>query len=992
MSEYTPIGREFRVSSEATQVEGLTTMTGLDDGRYVVVWWEQDFGAPARHEIAQIYSANGTPLKQVALPVSPAVLGISSLVGGGFVVTYQVATGDGNQPNIGAQIYDSTGVAVGETILIDPHFFRGGTTVAGLANGGFVISWADITETEGLLAQVFSPTGGRVGNTFVVSTSSTGENYPTVTGLADGNFVASWTHSDTANGNHFYAVEARLFTSGGAAIGNVFDVATATQGAVFLSRVTSLSNGGFVVTWRDNTGQHGDPDEGIMARVYGPGGAPLGNGFLVNHTTSGLQLYPEITSLADGGFVITWTDLSADDGSTNSNDIKAQIFDVSGSKVGDELTVNSTIEGNQWFSHVASLKDGGFVVAWTDSTYWEPAVVTNGVMARIYGADAWPKITVTTASPGVLAGQANVVALEEGGPAGSVHFELSRAASFPITVSVSLSPGDWAGDVSLTTLITIPAGATSFTTNVATALSDNKFDPIHSGQLLFTATGGIDPNTGSPRSLDFTQNDVPIQVVDQALSEAGHEDLQKGLEWGKDLIEYWKNATNAALTLNGIDIEHPKAAAGVYGKALEHVATLAGVIYDGTLVKFQLESRLQHARSVALLDKQAGAHEAFVAYETANVDFISGLVKSVLVGSGTAFSVGVIMGIAAIPTATIAAPVLLGIGVGWLANYTYEQLGFDATVKDSIKTYWDQANPKLDFENNWIQSLPATSPVVTPNLLQLTSTEHDGVLTGNLNVGATGNDLNNILLGNVGDNTLYALGGDDAVFGEGGNDRLVAGSGAGDDYYDGGSGTDVIIFASATLPVVIDLRAGTANGAETGQDTLANIEDVVAGAGNDIITGDDYANTLTGGAGQDAFIDTKAGHDGDRITDYARGDRIVISDATMAGFTYHLSGNLLSFTGGSVTLDNLHLPSIAASVAPEGGVQITFSGPPLILAGGGNVMLANGTGVLAQRSDGEKLGTPIVQVDHFLEAAQTLLPIEPQWNDSHMAYDPLLFS
>jgi hypothetical protein len=34
-----------------------------------------------------------------------------------------------------------------------------------------------------------------------------------------------------------------------------------------------------------------------------------------------------------------------------------------------------------------------------------------------------------------------------------------------------------------------------------------------------------------------------------------------------------------------------------------------------------------------------------------------------------------------------------------------------------------------------------------------------------------------------------------------------------------------------------------------------------------------------------------------------------------------------------VTLSELPHPSIAASAAPEGGVQILFSGPPIIVAG-----------------------------------------------------------
>lgn len=106
------------------------------------------------------------------------------------------------------------------------------------------------------------------------------------------------------------------------------------------------------------------------------------------------------------------------------------------------------------------------------------------------------------------------------------------------------------------------------------------------------------------------------------------------------------------------------------------------------------------------------------------------------------------------------------------------------------------------------------------------------------------------------------------------------------------------------------------------------------GDGNDVLTG---GGVLIGGAGNDTFKNSAAGLNGDTITDFSRGDRIVITDASLAGFGFSLSGSQLSFTGGSMTLSNLRFASIAASAAPEGGVQITFSGPPIVLSAGASV-------------------------------------------------------
>src|SRR5262249_59061913 len=85
------------------------------------------------------------------------------------------------------------------------------------------------------------------------------------------------------------------------------------------------------------------------------------------------------------------------------------------------------------------------------------------------------------------------------------------------------------------------------------------------------------------------------------------------------------------------------------------------------------------------------------------------------------------------------------------------------------------------------------------------------------------------------------------------SDILLGGSGddalqgrAGDDFLDGGNGSDTAGYALDTLGVIVDLVAGTASGAEAGNDTLVSIENVEGGLGNDIIRGDAGANHLLG--------------------------------------------------------------------------------------------------------------------------------------------------
>jgi Ca2+-binding RTX toxin-like protein len=109
---------------------------------------------------------------------------------------------------------------------------------------------------------------------------------------------------------------------------------------------------------------------------------------------------------------------------------------------------------------------------------------------------------------------------------------------------------------------------------------------------------------------------------------------------------------------------------------------------------------------------------------------------------------------------------------------------------------------------------------------------------------------------------------------------------------------------------------------------LAGNDVLNAGGGNDILTGGAGVDTLTGGSGNDAFSDTAAGLSGDTITDFTTGDKIVITDANMAGFSFTLSGNTLTFTGGSLTLSSVPSGTIVAHPAVGGGVELSIFQQP----------------------------------------------------------------
>ena len=96
-----------------------------------------------------------------------------------------------------------------------------------------------------------------------------------------------------------------------------------------------------------------------------------------------------------------------------------------------------------------------------------------------------------------------------------------------------------------------------------------------------------------------------------------------------------------------------------------------------------------------------------------------------------------------------------------------------------------------------------------------------------------------------------------------------------------------------------------------GNDTLsggAGNDTIDGGPGNDIITGGPGIDTLTGGTGADTFQDTAAGLNGDTITDFSPGDRIQITDLTLASANIQLVGNTITYgsgaSAGSINIGN----------------------------------------------------------------------------------------
>ena len=147
-------------------------------------------------------------------------------------------------------------------------------------------------------------------------------------------------------------------------------------------------------------------------------------------------------------------------------------------------------------------------------------------------------------------------------------------------------------------------------------------------------------------------------------------------------------------------------------------------------------------------------------------------------------------------------------------------------------------------------------------------------------VGGAGADE---ITGSTADNTLTGGAGSDVVDGGAGRDIFIATRGDGDDDYLGDVGVDTYDLSATLADATVDLVNKTAVSSDIGNDTIAEIENVIGGAGDDILIADVQPNELTGGKGDDEFkfnsiLDaTTARGVRDYIKDFQIGDKIDLS-------------------------------------------------------------------------------------------------------------------
>jgi Ca2+-binding RTX toxin-like protein len=231
---------------------------------------------------------------------------------------------------------------------------------------------------EGVYGQRFDADNIAVGAEFRVNNLTFAfQDNPAVTGLADGGFVVVFM-GQSQFGKTFATVGQR-YDSAGQQVGGEFDIGPGSQVESTDPQITTLADGSYVVTWLHRSALGGTQID-VQFQHFTANGVAIGGFQTVNSTLGEYQRGHDITALDNGGFVITWH-ASSQDGSRSG--VYARSYDASGVALGAEFRVNTHTANGQAGPSITALDSGGYVVVWTSINQ---DFMGRGVFGQIYDA------------------------------------------------------------------------------------------------------------------------------------------------------------------------------------------------------------------------------------------------------------------------------------------------------------------------------------------------------------------------------------------------------------------------------------------------------------------------------------------------------------------------------------------------------------------------------------------------------------------------------
>ena len=313
-----PRGAERQVNTYVLNDQIDQSVTARPDGGWIVAWRSYFQDSETWGVYQQAFSADGQPLgseTRVNAPLNSIGGGpevaplVTVLSDGGWVVTWSGLESGSSGSNIYQQQYSSSGQSIGGQTLVNTYtlYDQADHHTTALDGGGWVVIWASSGQSsagDAVCFQMYGANGQPLGAETLVNTQTRYQKAHTeITALDGGGWVITWTSfSQDGEGAGIYQ---RAYGANGQPLAGESRVNTYWEGDQRDARVVALSDGGWVVVWV-SAGQNGG-SSGVYQQVYNALGQAVGNELKVDSSTSSAQQLPELTALADGGWVVTWT-------------------------------------------------------------------------------------------------------------------------------------------------------------------------------------------------------------------------------------------------------------------------------------------------------------------------------------------------------------------------------------------------------------------------------------------------------------------------------------------------------------------------------------------------------------------------------------------------------------------------------------------------------------------------------------------------------------
>ncbi|WP_394889482.1 beta strand repeat-containing protein [Mesorhizobium sp. AaZ16] len=840
--------------------ENNSDLAALPNGGFLMVYQDNEgaFGTSLRLEQ---YNATGGSTSSVTIQSDAAAgapffsqphVAVSSATSA--LVVYQQDTGTG--PTIVGRIYDPSTNTVGAQISLIA--FAGGDTdpdVAVLTNGNYVITGTNNEAGDNrIIIRIVNPAGGNVlAVTPIASTDGDGfnDNEASVTALAGGGFVVSYTDRDGSDTDVAYS----MFNAAGTQIAS--GLAGSTAGTLTNNNnesvVSGLADGSFVIVL--------DNDEANTMEVthVNAAGTALGT-----FTFSGPGTEPSITDLGDGRFAVTWESLDATGG------VRMEILDTR------DFVNNPAV-------YTPESKQIG--------TIFDDVFTADGGASQVFGHDGNDTITESGSIKEYFGGNGNdtliVVSpinddVHDGG-SGNDTIDWSGASGFVVGATFDLNAG-----------LATAGGQDEVMVSFENLIGTNNDDIIigSGGGNILNGLDGNDTIEGgfSTDTVDAGAGNDIVRVLDGQFAD----DVDGGT--GIDLydLDYINQSIVINLAAGTLQVFDSGFAFGPLN-SVTGIENVFGGALDDTITG-DAQANVINGR---------GGNDSMTGGDGNDTYFVDAFGDQVFEANGVGTGNDTVRTSVSYSVAAqfVENMVLLGGGnINAVANNLNNTITGNAgnnaidgrggvdnmTGGNGNDTYFVDNLADNVFEANGAGT-GIDTVLHSVNFSVATQFVENMVMTGAGNINAIGNNLNNTITGNNGNNGIDGRGGADSMSGGLGNDTYYIDN-AGDQVFEAnGAGTDLVftsVSKSFAAQFIENITLSGAGNITTTGNGLNNI--IVGNNGNNAFSAREGNDTITGNGGNDIFVfNTALGATNvDTITDY-----------NVAADTFHLDNAIFTALG-----------------------------------------------------------------------------------------------